>query len=120
MVALCFEAVCQMAGSAAATPDGLRQLLRQAAARLRTQRGLTVHLHADDLAMLAADPQGAGIDGVQLVADPQVKLGGAILRAQQGSLDARLEAQLALLKDLLMQQRRAHAQAIDSQPEVQA
>lgn len=118
MVALCFEAVCQISGATAASPDGVRQLVRQAAGRLRAQRVLVLQLHPQDVAMLKADPSAsawlqddAWPDGVQLVADPQVQLGGAIVRGQQGSVDARLETQLGLLKDLLLQQRRAFAQA---------
>lgn len=112
LIALCYEVVCRVAGADAATPEGLGRLVRQAATRLRAQRALTLQLHPRDVAMLRDDPDGAAWlrgdawpDGIELVADSQVAVGGAIVRGRHGSLDARLETQFGLLKDMLLRQR---------------
>ncbi|USX18342.1 FliH/SctL family protein [Oxalobacteraceae bacterium OTU3REALA1] len=111
-IALCYEVVCRVAGADAATPEGLGRLVRQAATRLRAQRALTLQLHPQDVAMLRDDPDGAAWlrddawpDGIELVADNRVAVGGAIVRGRHGSLDARLETQFGLLKDMLLRQR---------------
>lgn len=112
MVALCFEAVVKIIGACATTPAGIRALLEQGLGRMRAQRLAALHLHPQDARMLREDAdianwlrQYQSHGPVQLVADPLVRLGGAILRSPEGSLDARLDTQLAALRALLEQQR---------------
>ena len=85
-VALCFETICRVLGSALLTPAAVQAQVRALMA-VWQQRGLVaVHLHPQDAARL---PLPAG--PCTWVADPSVALGGCILRGSGDALDARLE-----------------------------
>lgn len=102
MLALCHEVLCTILGQTAAGPDALRPMLHQLLAQMRTQGTVKVHLHPDDCTLLQEAPVLAGLAGIEWVADPQIELGGLILRSAHGSLDARLEVQLANLRAALL------------------
>lgn len=108
LLALCFESVCRVLGSHAATAEGIRAQVAHAREGLHSRALVAVHLHPDDLATLrgaAETSPDIGNDGVQWIADPAVALGGCILQSPQGGLDARLETQLRTLAQLLVQSR---------------
>jgi flagellar assembly protein FliH len=122
MVALCHAAVCRILGEQLVTPDGVvhcvAQAIREAdgGSLLQTsdQRGLAVHVHPVDLESLQVDPRLASwLSGeastrsapVRWVADERVRLGGCLVRSSEGTLDARLETQLAALRSLLLDAR---------------
>lgn len=102
MVALCYEAVCQVLGRELLTADGLRAQIRTLLARTRQRGELAVHLHPQDVRLL----DGAGPpnpDGpLTWVSDPRVALGGCIVRTGEGALDGRLETLLEELKATLL------------------
>jgi flagellar assembly protein FliH len=111
MLALCHEVICAVLGQKACSAEGLRGLLEQARSRLRTQGQLAVHLHPDDALLAGGHPQLASLPGVQWVPDVAVELGGVLLRSAQGSVDARLEVQLAQLQSTLLAVRAQHRAA---------
>lgn len=114
MVGLCHAAICRLLGEHALKPQAIHAAVRRGieeccGASLKTL--LAVHVHADDLALLQADPTLAQWlateDGADVVwrADSTVALGGCLVRSTHGHLDARLETQLAALTQALQQQR---------------
>ncbi|MCL9848121.1 FliH/SctL family protein [Ralstonia solanacearum P673] len=109
MVALCFEVICRVIGDRAvdsqAVQGMVRNVVRQASTRL-----VAVHVHPADLERLRSDAElNAWIarqsaqqgSPIEWIADDRVGLGGCILRSPHGSLDARLETQLASVRDIL-------------------
>lgn len=114
MVALCFTVLCRILGDThvqrAALGPQVRQAIHQAcgadAAGL-----LSVHVHPGDLTRLQEDPElaewlrGRGGTALPWVADDQVRLGGCLVHTTQGTLDARLETQLAALQEMLLTSR---------------
>jgi flagellar assembly protein FliH len=120
LLALCFESVCRVLGSHAATAEGIRAQVAHAREGLHSRALVAVHLHPDDLATLrgaAGTSPDIGNDGVQWIADPAVALGGCILQSPQGGLDARLETQLRTLAQLLAQSRASARAAPTSTPQ---
>ncbi|WP_459569034.1 FliH/SctL family protein [Cupriavidus sp. 8B] len=110
MAALCFEVVCRMIGEAAVELEGVRCMVRNAVSQTASRRLVAIHVHPRDLEALQGDANlktwlsGRNEEGrapVQWIADDQVRLGGCIVRAPEGSLDARLETQLAVLHDVV-------------------
>jgi flagellar biosynthesis/type III secretory pathway protein FliH len=96
LVEITFAAVCRVLGDQAAHPEGLRALVRQAADDLADRDVLQVRLHPDDVELVAgmADSVPAG---VTLLADSAIRLGGCLIDGSGGTLDARLETQIAEL-----------------------
>lgn len=110
MLALSFEAVCRVLGEHVATAEGLRSQLLQSVRALRGRRLVAVHLHPDDLATLRREPAQDEVfanDDIQWIADAEMVLGGCIVCSPEGGLDARLEAQLEVLRHLLLRSRAA-------------
>jgi flagellar assembly protein FliH len=100
LVALAHEVICRVLGCEALAPEtirgGVKSLLAQHGQRTR----LAVHVHPDDIVALQGN--GGNGDPWRWVADQSVELGGVILRSRDGSLDARLETQLAALNETLL------------------
>lgn len=109
-VAIAFEAVCKMMGSAAVSREGILALVQEAASHAVASEGVTVRLHPGDLAALqsagALDPALASGDKVEWVADKEIVLGGCVVETDSGDIDARLETQIAALRKTLLQARR--------------
>lgn len=104
-VAIAFEAVCKMLGSAAASPDGIRALVREAVTHAAGARQVTVRLHQADLATLRA--AGGVESAAKWVEDKSVELGGCVVETDGGTLDARLETQVERLRATLLAARAA-------------
>jgi flagellar assembly protein FliH len=104
LVLLAHEAACRVVAEAAVRPEAIRLLVR----RLLQERGgdtaevLRVHVHPDDFTALASDEPGGSW---RWVSDMSVALGGVVLRSAGGSVDARLETQLAALAEVLREAR---------------
>ncbi|MGZ3182489.1 MAG: FliH/SctL family protein [Telluria sp.] len=109
-VALAFEAVCKMLGTAAVTEDGIRALVHQAAQHAAHVEKVVVRLHPADLAALT---DAGALDGAlpsgsaaSWVADKSIELGGCVVETDGGKLDARLETQIEGLREALVAARR--------------
>jgi flagellar assembly protein FliH len=106
MVAIAFEAVCKMLGDIAVTREGLLALIRQATTHVLVAERLVIRLHPADLSILQ---DAGGMDGilasgteVSWAVDKDIALGGCVVEAGGGELDARLETQLESLRSLLI------------------
>ena len=97
-----FIAVARLLGRRA--PEDVAGAVRQVLAEARLDGPLTVLLHPQDLAGVelahAADTE-AWPARMQFAADERVQLGGCLVQSPVQTLDARLEVQLALLRDSL-------------------
>ncbi len=120
MLDVIFEAVCRIAGDRAVTRDGAREMLARSLEAWHGRHPLSVHLHPDDAAILKEDAAtlevlasrgfDAGRERVRWVADPEVRMGGCLLRSAEGALDARLERQLQALAARLAEARAGRRQ----------
>ena len=81
-------------------------MVKQLIAQQERRAQVVVHLHPDDLDALSREDRGSDDGAWQWVGDSSVQLGGVILRSPEGSLDARLETQLAALREALLAVRR--------------
>jgi flagellar assembly protein FliH len=120
MVALCHAAVCRILGDALVTSDGVAQAVRQAVRDACSGRSvvggdaaLAIHVHPRELEALRTDERlAAWLDqaqavsgGLRWVGDDRVQVGGCLVSSGEGTLDARLEVQMAALRDLLVRHR---------------
>ncbi|WP_457447638.1 FliH/SctL family protein [Roseateles sp. P5_E4] len=109
-----FVAVARLLGQQ--PPEAVATAVRKVLAEARLDGPLTVFLHAQDLASLVAcgaTEANTWPDGVKFAADARVSIGGCLIQSDVQTLDARLEVQLALLRERLDQLRRERA-AVES------
>ena len=103
-IALAYGAVCKLLGEQAGGAAAIGGIVRQAMAQLRGSTLLAVRMNESDLRTLLGDEQGrrlqAAAPQVKWTADPAVAAGGCLIDTTAGSLDARLEMQLASLRAL--------------------
>jgi len=104
MVALVQETVLRVLGQAFASGDGARLALLQAMKEITSRQSISIRVHPDDFALLKNAPEGSGLEelGVSFEADKRVVLGGCFIDTREGTLDARLETQLAAFTQLLL------------------
>ncbi|MCO4855931.1 hypothetical protein MKD49_05470 [Herbaspirillum sp. WGmk3] len=107
MVALSHAVVLQILGSAFASHEGTRLVLTEQLKKLAQNQLVAVRVHPRDLSLLDETSQISELvkQGVRWEADDQVALGGCIIDTREGSLDVRLETQLRLFAELLIQTR---------------
>jgi flagellar assembly protein FliH len=114
MLGLCFEALSRMVGEAAASPEGQRAMVRQAVLEANSQAVATIHVNPRDLENLQNDQELAAWLGstrrVQWLGDDRIKLGGCLVSAPDGGLDARLETQMARLASVFAKARKERGQ----------
>lgn len=104
LVALCYEAVCQVLGNAALEPEVVRSHLQHLLSQWGTTPILELHVHPQDAELLAA-AGGAEAGCWRCVPDAEIALGGCVLVGRGGGLDARLETALDGIKAALLQRR---------------
>jgi flagellar assembly protein FliH len=104
LAATCFEVVSRILGEVAPRPEAVQAQVARATARLRGRQANAIRLHPDDLAALqktGAIPSDAAQSAVRWIADPGIGLGGCLIESADGGLDARIETQLAILREAL-------------------
>jgi flagellar assembly protein FliH len=106
LVALGHEALCRVLGAQAVQPASIRSMVSHVLAQHGQRAQLAVHVHPDDFAALTHEDPAAAVPPWRWVADDAVQLGGVVLRSPEGSLDARLETQMAALGSALVAARR--------------
>jgi flagellar assembly protein FliH len=103
MVDLAFGALCAILGEQAATRAAVARLVAEHGAARANREQVIVRLHPEDLALLLA---GGGDDAALFTrtcrADADIVLGGCMVDSGSGTLDARLETQLARLRATLL------------------
>lgn len=87
-------------------PELVREIVTALLARVRRARSVTVRVHPDDQATLgpelAALRERSGLDGtLRFEVDAGLTRGGCVVHSDVGSLDARIETQLAALERAL-------------------
>lgn len=103
---LAFEAVCKIVGEHATSRQFVGAIVDEQLRRHLSAGPLTVRLHPQDLDLLRGDDdEASGPNPVQWMADEAVVLGGCLIDTPMGRYDARLETQLAKLKDIFTQAR---------------
>lgn len=105
LVALSHLTVCRILGAEAIQPERVRSMVMHLLAQEGQRTQLAVHVHPDDLGALVNE-RGTAETPWRWVGDAAVQLGGVVLRSPEGSLDARLETQLAALREALLTSRR--------------
>ena len=97
-----FIAVARLLGEQ--SPDDVSSVVRRVLDEAKLDGPLTVLLHAHDLGNLEASGATAADGwpaGVSFAASDRVGLGGCLIQSDVQALDARLEVQLALLRETL-------------------
>ena len=94
------EVFFKLAGSALATREAIVGVVAEVLKRVREERELRIHVNPQDLPRVAhrrgrASPPACRAGSFTLVADARVEAGGCIVESALGSLDGRLEVQLA-------------------------
>lgn len=113
IVALSHAAICRILGEQAtqgiATQTIVRNAIEEWLALHPNQTGsIVVHVHPRDLIILQEDsPWHARLQvgharGIAWQSDPQIELGGCVVVGECGRLDARLDTQLAALRELML------------------
>ncbi len=103
---LAFEAVCRIAGEHATSRQFVGAIVDEQVRRHLSAGLLTVRLHPQDMDLLRGDDdEASGPNPVQWMADEAVVLGGCLIDTPMGRYDARLETQLAKLKDIFTRAR---------------
>jgi flagellar assembly protein FliH len=100
LAALCFETLCRVFGAHAVQPATVRAQVAHLLALHGGRERLVLHVHPQDAELLAQS-----VPALRCQPDPEVTLGGCVLRSPAGSLDARLEQMLAACRDALLQAR---------------
>ncbi len=102
--ALAFEAVCQLLGERHGDAEHIARCVGHALGKLAGTRLLRVRLRPETMALLADSPEGRSLlssdTAVEWVVDTRIRDDGCILDTDSGSVDARLDVQVANLRDL--------------------
>lgn len=105
-VELVYESVCKLLGQALAGREGVIAAVREVVRRARERSRLALRVSPSDYALirehLATVIEGLEAGQVEVAADERVELGGCLLETASGSLDGRLEVQLANLRRTLV------------------
>lgn len=95
------EAITRIAGPALASREAALGIVLALLARVKDEREIVIRAAAADVEFLQSQKQAltaaSGGRNVVIVADQRVSLGGCIVESKLGSLDGRLETQLAEL-----------------------
>jgi len=106
MVEVVFAAVCKLIGKESSDRRVAIEMVRNAIRELRTLDKLAIRVSPDVYQTLEDHRKelfnSAVPEQFRILADEQVKLGGCILETDTGSLDNRLEVQLQILKETLL------------------
>jgi flagellar assembly protein FliH len=95
-----------VAGAIAVEPGRVADVVRGALRRLAERRRVTVLVHPDDLDAVRAVAEGfaaelGGIEHCDVQAERRIAPGGAIVRTDEGQIDASIETQLARARELV-------------------
>ncbi|MDK2125125.1 FliH/SctL family protein [Parachitinimonas caeni] len=101
---IAYEAVCKIAGSELCTAEGILAFTRQAAARALQGRPISVRVNPQSLQLMRQSErwleQEEGL--IRWTADESLTMGSCMIESEFGSFDARLDAQLERLRDVLV------------------
>lgn len=95
-----------VAGALDSDPERVLDVVRGALRRLTERRRVTVLVHPDDLELVRAAADGfaselGGIEHCEVQAERRLVRGGAVVRTDEGQIDASIETQLARARELV-------------------
>ncbi len=95
-----------VSGALAVSPERVLDVVRGALRRLSERRRVTVLVHPDDLELVRSAADGfagelGGIEHCEVQAERRVLRGGAVVRTDEGQVDASVETQLARARELV-------------------
>lgn len=95
-----------VAGALEADPERVLDVVRGALRRLSERRRVTVLVHPDDLELVRGAAEGfaselGGIEHCEVQAERRLVRGGAVVRTDEGQVDASIETQLARARELV-------------------
>jgi len=96
-----------VAGALEVEPERVLDVVRGALRRLSERRRVTVLVHPDDLELVRAAADGfagelGGIEHCEVQAERRIARGGAVVRTDEGQVDASVETQLARARELVV------------------
>lgn len=104
-VEVAFGALEKILGVEYKNQDFVQSVVANAAQSLRQSGGVKIHLNESDYQLLNAHREQLAKElghDCELISDIRVAAGGCILEAGAGSFDARMESQLQIIKDALV------------------
>ncbi len=107
---IAMTAVMKILGDTLVSPGGIRAVVQQVLRQVRTSEPMAMRLAPQDFYFLLKQKSNAELSlppNIELMPDDRVELGGCILDAAGGGIDARIETQLARLRDVLVKARAA-------------
>jgi flagellar assembly protein FliH len=95
-----------VAGTLDTDPERVLDVVRGALRRLTERRRVTVLVHPDDLELVRTAAEGfaaelGGIEHCEVQAERRLVRGGAVVRTDEGQIDASIETQLARARELV-------------------
>lgn len=106
IVEIVFASVAKILGESLVSTDAVIAAVRQSIKQLVSRDRLAIHLSPEDKRLLdevASETEEALFgNGVEIVADERIELGGCLLQSLTGGLDARLEVQMQQLRECLL------------------
>jgi flagellar assembly protein FliH len=95
-----------VAGTLDVEPERVLDVVRGALRRLAERRRVTVLVHPDDLELVRSAADGfagelGGIEHCEVQAERRLVRGGAVVRTDEGQIDASIETQLARARELV-------------------
>ena len=95
-----------VAGTLDAAPERVLDVVRGALRRLSERRRVTVLVHPDDLELVRAAADGfaaelGGIEHCDVQSERRLSRGGAVVRTDEGQVDASIETQLTRARELV-------------------
>lgn len=95
-----------VAGALEVDPERVLDVVRGALRRLSERRRVTVLVHPDDLELVRVAAAGfagelGGIEHCDVQAERRLTRGGAVVRTDEGQVDASIETQLARARELV-------------------
>jgi len=96
-----------VAGTLEADPERVLDVVRGALRRLGERRRVTVLVHPDDLELVRGASASfaselGGIEHCEVQAERRLSRGGAVVRTDEGQVDASIETQLARARELIV------------------
>ena len=101
---IAFVAICRLLGDAHASKDSALAAVRHVLTQVQPDSTITVQLHPHDAELLAEDlanSSGSSFEQLKIEGSAKVDVGGCRIVATDGVFDARLEMQLAILRERL-------------------
>lgn len=86
--------------------DSIAQRVTQTITLLNNKHNLELFLHPDDLALLKQGELNIDLSacqGLRVIADEKLRLGGCVIKSEHGLFDAGIERQIDNLKQVLLQ-----------------